>query len=73
MAPLRNSFSRLVLTVAAVVLGVACTETVYQDRPTYNPPPDASSGFLGYYDAATALTTCGNCHVGQQQDWVQTG
>ena len=50
----------------------ACTETVYEDRPPYNPPPDAASGFLGYYTVEESQTTCGNCHVGQQIDWVQT-
>ncbi len=72
MTPLRLSISRSALTIAAVVFGVACTETVYQDRPAYNPPPDAASGFLGYYTSSEKLTTCGNCHVGEQQDWVQT-
>ena len=51
----------------------ACTETVYKDRPPFNPPPDAQSGFLGYYTAAEQQTTCGNCHVGQQADWIKTG
>ena len=61
----------------AVALGFglgACTttETVLVDKPTYNPPPDSAGGFLGYYTASEKLTTCGNCHVGQQLDWVQT-
>jgi len=34
--------------------------------------PDASSGYLGYYTASERQTTCGNCHVGEQADWVQT-
>ena len=50
----------------------ACTDTVYKDRPPFNPPPDANSGFLGYFTAAEQQTTCGNCHVGQQADWIQT-
>jgi len=49
---------------------------VYRDRlpgsSSYNPPPDASSGYLGYYTASERQTTCGNCHVGEQADWVQT-
>jgi len=53
-------------------LGACSTETVYVDKPTYNPPPDSAGGFLGYYTASEKLTTCGNCHVGQQIDWIQT-
>ncbi|MDH4133139.1 MAG: cytochrome c family protein, partial [Gemmatimonadota bacterium] len=49
-----------------------CTETVYKDRPPFNPPPDAASGFLGYYDADEKQTTCGNCHVEAQADWEGT-
>lgn len=50
----------------------ACTDTVYRDRPPFNPPPDAASGFLGYFDQAEAQTTCGNCHVDHQGDWSKT-
>jgi hypothetical protein len=66
-----TTLRRLVAPAVLVTLA-ACTETVFRDRPTFNPPPDASSGFLGYFSAADRLTTCGNCHVGQQRDWVQT-
>lgn len=59
-------------TVVAAALLIGCTDTVYRDRPPFNPPPDAASGFLGYYTASTQQTTCGNCHVGQQADWSQT-
>ena len=64
-----------------VVLGVlvgaalgACTDEkiVYRDREPFNPPPDAQSGFLGYFTRATKQTTCGNCHVGHQRDWRAT-
>lgn len=52
----------------------ACTETIteFRDRPPFNPPPDASSNFLGYFDAAAKQTTCGNCHVLHQEDWSNT-
>ena len=57
----------------AVILGIgACTDIVYRDRAPFNPPPDAASGFLGFFSATDRQTTCGNCHVGQQADWVQT-
>src|SRR5262249_38903295 len=52
----------------------ACTneKIVYRDRQPFNPPADAASGFLGYYNASTKTTTCGNCHVGHQTDWKAT-
>ena len=52
---------------------VGCDEeVVYQDRPPFNPPPDASSGFLGYYDATAKQTTCGNCHADFHANWKGT-
>ena len=64
--------AHLVPAIAAAVALGACTDIVYRDRVPFNPPPDAGSGFLGYFTASTKQTTCGNCHVGQQADWVQT-
>lgn len=64
--------AHLVPAIAAAVALSACTDIVYRDRVPFNPPPDAGSGFLGYFTASTKQTTCGNCHVGQQADWVQT-
>ncbi len=61
-----------IATVGCLAAASACTDTVYKDRPPFNPPPDANSGFLGYFTAAERQTTCGNCHVGQQADWIQT-
>jgi predicted CXXCH cytochrome family protein len=60
-----------VLTVFA--LG-ACTndKIVYRDRPAFNPPPDSANGFLGYFTVSTRQTSCGNCHVGVQQEWAST-
>ncbi|MEO6066902.1 MAG: cytochrome c3 family protein [Gemmatimonadales bacterium] len=57
--------------LATLIVG-ACTETQYIERDPVNPPPDAASGFLGYYDASTKLTTCGNCHVTHQAKWEGT-
>ena len=42
---------------------------VYRDR-TFDTPPAAAAGFLGYDDVASKLTVCGNCHVGQQAQWA---
>lgn len=62
---------KALLTAAIVIAGAACTEEtiVYRDREPFNPPPDAQSGFLGYFTASTKTTTCGNCHSGHQRDW----
>ncbi len=56
---------------------IACTDTefveVEVERQLFNDPPDQQFLFLGYFDADDKLTTCGNCHVGQQAGWEQTG
>ncbi|MEP7325396.1 MAG: multiheme c-type cytochrome [Gemmatimonadota bacterium] len=56
----------------SLLTGCTTEKIVFRDRDPFNPPPDAASGFLGYFTASTKQTTCGNCHVGQQGDWVQT-
>jgi predicted CXXCH cytochrome family protein len=61
------------LVFAAFFLGACTTEKItYVTRPPFNPPPDASAGFLGYFDFATRQTTCGNCHVKHQAEWKAT-
>jgi predicted CXXCH cytochrome family protein len=76
-ATMRNStfssrFGAVVAGLAALVWLSACTDTVYRDRPPFNPPPDAASGFLGYFTAADQQTNCGNCHVKHQAEWELT-
>ena len=61
----------LLLGLVPLLLG-GCTETVVQDREPFNPPPDATNKFLGLFTTADTLTTCGNCHVEHQKDWLQT-
>jgi predicted CXXCH cytochrome family protein len=60
--------------VVAVLAGAGCTteKIVFQDRDPFNPPPDRTNGFLGYYTVPTQQTTCGNCHAGFQGKWKQT-
>jgi predicted CXXCH cytochrome family protein len=63
--------------VAAMALAgslmVGCVEEiVYRDRPLYEDPPAAAAAFLGYSVPDTKTTTCGNCHVGQQAEWIKT-
>lgn len=59
------------LLLAGAALGCTETETVFVEVPAqqFNPPPDAASGLLGYFDAATKQTTCGNCHSSRQGQW----
>ncbi len=68
-----RSFAAILGTLALFVLA-GCTETntEYVERPQFNPPPDSVTGYMGYYNAATQQTTCGNCHSGYQGDWVDT-
>ncbi|MDX2192546.1 MAG: cytochrome c3 family protein [Gemmatimonadales bacterium] len=63
--PLRT---RLFAVLAAVSLA-GCTNTEFVERPLFNTPTDAVNGFLGYQNAATKKTSCGNCHVGTQAQW----
>jgi len=70
---IKSHLGSLALGLVAITWLGACTDTVYRDRPPFNPPPDANSGFLGYFTVAEKQTTCGNCHVGQQADWSKTG
>jgi len=49
-----------------------CTDERIVFREPFNPPPDAASGFIGYFTTSDKQTTCGNCHVGHQRDWQET-
>lgn len=63
------------LTAALLVTALgACTneKIVFKTREPFNPPPDSLSGFLGYFTVDTKQTTCGNCHVSVQANWVST-
>ncbi len=61
----------VVAVLGVIALGACTDEKIVYQRPI-NPPPDAANGFLGYFTASTKLTTCGNCHVGVQAEWIQT-
>ena len=60
----------LVATVAALLL--ACSDTEEVPREPFNPPPDQTNKFLGYFTASDKLTACGNCHAEKQADWANT-
>jgi predicted CXXCH cytochrome family protein len=57
------------LLAALSLAGCSGDDIVYRDRLPFNEPPAAAAGFLGYYDAATKQTTCGNCHADFQGSW----
>ncbi len=61
-----------VLALSAIAGCSDDEKIVYRDRELFNPPPDASSGFLGYFDPQAKMTSCGNCHVGTQAEWETT-
>jgi predicted CXXCH cytochrome family protein len=66
-----NRSSALLLALCASLS--ACTEKiVYKDLPDFVDPPAGAAGFLGYSNAATKRTTCGNCHSGKQAVWQNT-
>jgi len=44
--------------LCALATGGCGDDIVFVDREPFNPPPDAASGFLGYFDASTKQTTC---------------
>ena len=62
----------LALPLAATLASCTTESIVYRDREPFNEPVAAAAGFLGYYNEDTKRTTCGNCHVGHQTDWVGT-
>ena len=66
-------FTLLAAPVLLLALAAGCTtDTVFVDRPPFNPPPDSAAGFLGYFDVAQKTTTCGNCHVSRAASWQGT-
>lgn len=68
-------FRALLATLAVTSALVACTdeEIVFRNRPIFDEPSEAAAGFLGYSDTITGLTVCGNCHIGVQGDWEESG
>ena len=60
---------RLCLGLLPLLLG-GCTTEKLVFRDPFNPPPDNT--FLGFFDVSKTQTTCGNCHVLHQRDWVNT-
>lgn len=63
----------IALGFAAVLAGCTDEEVVFRDRPLFEDPPAGAAQFLGYSDQDAKLTVCGNCHVGIQGSWENTG
>ena len=68
----RSSAMWLLKFSSLVALALGCTSERIVFREPINPPPDETSGLLGYFDASTHQTSCGNCHIGQQSEWENT-
>jgi hypothetical protein len=71
----KSLFTVLAMPAVALMLTVTgCVDEkiVYRDRDLFETPPTGAASFLGYSKAEDKLTTCGNCHVGQQAKWKET-
>jgi predicted CXXCH cytochrome family protein len=69
----RAASRRLNLLIGLLpLLAGGCTDEKIVFREPFNPPPDSAAGLLGYFTASDKQTTCGNCHVSHQTDWVTT-
>lgn len=68
--------SRALFTLLALSLvsASACVDSavVASDPVSYGELPEAAGGFIGYTDASSQLTSCGNCHVAKQGEWLAT-
>lgn len=67
----------LVVVLATLVGGLAlagCVDEriVYRERPIFEEPAPAAANFVGYSNAESKLTVCGNCHVSFQRQWRET-
>lgn len=68
-----RSAGRAFAAVVVSVLFVGCEEdVVFRDRVLFDDPPAAAGNFLGFSDIDANETVCGNCHVGQQAEWILT-
>ena len=69
----RRALTLLALLGLLIVQAGCGDDIVLVERPVFDPPPDATFNFLGYYDTEDKITTCGNCHVGKQSGWETAG
>jgi predicted CXXCH cytochrome family protein len=70
--PTTRAFRRLFVSFVGTAALFACTSEKLVFREPFNPPPDNTNKFLGYFTASDKQTSCGNCHVEKQADWTTT-
>lgn len=59
------------LLLVAALAAAACVDE--NSGGSVTPPgPRLDETFVGYSNPTTQQTTCGNCHISKQRDWVQT-
>ncbi|MFW6200982.1 MAG: cytochrome c3 family protein [Gemmatimonadota bacterium] len=63
----------LLLPILLIVAMCVDERIVYRDRELFDDPPAGALGYLGYSDVDEQLTVCGNCHIGKQGGWEETG
>ena len=64
----------IIALVAGATILSSCDDTVvFRDRELFEQPADSTHNFLGYFNTEDKLTTCGQCHVGKQAGWENTG
>lgn len=72
--PLNRFLIGTAYSLFIILTSAACDEeVVFRDRVLFENPPEAAGNFLGYSDVTEHETVCGNCHVGQQAEWILTG
>ena len=67
-----SRFAILFFTVILSVVGCTDEKIVFRDRELFAPVQTAANGFVGYSDSTSKMTVCGNCHIGQQDEWDET-
>jgi predicted CXXCH cytochrome family protein len=65
-------FPAALLASIAIVAGCTDETIVFRDRELFAPVQSAANGFVGFSDSTQNFTVCGNCHVGQQDQWDET-
>lgn len=79
---MRMAHSRVLHGLLAFLVGFAAVSCVDEEiveriveveRELFEEPDAAALGMLGYTNAESKLTVCGNCHVGTQGEWEESG
>ncbi|HEY0670780.1 MAG TPA: multiheme c-type cytochrome [Longimicrobiales bacterium] len=70
----RHFRSALVFPFFTIIAVAGCVDedVVFRDRELFAPVQSAANGFVGYSDSTQNFTVCGNCHIGQQDQWDET-